>query len=195
MVTEQGITKKTELDEFKKIRTSGLTAIKLQDGDELVWVKPTTGKNDVIIVTAEGKSIRFDEKDVRPMGRNTQGVTGIKFKTETDKVVGMGIIKSDEHRLLTLSEKGFGKMSELKEYNLQKRGGTGLYTFRVTSKTGNVASARIIEKKEQEIVVISEKSKIIRSNVKAVPTQGRQTSGVKVMNMAGGDNVATMAVL
>lgn len=195
MVTEKGITKKTALEEFKKIRTNGLTAIKLQDGDQLVWVKPTTGENDIIVVTADGKSIRFKESDVRPMGRNTRGVTGIKFKSSDDKVVGMGIIKSDDHRLLTLSENGYGKMSKLKEYNIQKRGGTGLFTFRVTNKTGKIASARIIEKEEQEIVVISEKSKVIRSTIKAVPTQGRQTSGVKVMNIKKGDKVATLAML
>jgi DNA gyrase subunit A len=195
MVTQNGITKKTSLDEFKKIRTNGLTAIKLEEGDELAWVKATTGDDDVIIITADGKSIRFKESDVRPMGRNTRGVTGIKFKSDTDKVVGMGIIKDDKQRLLTLSENGYGKMSKLSEYTVQKRGGTGLFTFRVTNKTGLVAAARIVEVKEEELVVISEKSKVIRSDIKAIPTQGRQTSGVKVMNIHDGDKVATIAIL
>ena len=195
MVTKNGITKKTSLEEFKKIRTNGLTAIKLESDDELAWVKATTGKDEVIIVTKDGKSIRFKETDVRAMGRNTRGVTGIKFKSAEDKVVGMGIIKNDKQRLLTLSENGYGKMSESSEYGQQKRGGTGLYTFRVTSKTGAVAAARIIEENEDEIVVISEKSKVIRSKISAIPTQGRQTSGVKVMNINSTDKVATMAVL
>ncbi len=195
MVTKNGITKKTSLDEFAKIRNNGLTAIKLEEGDELVWVKATTGDDDVIIVTADGKSIRFKESDVRPMGRNTRGVTGIKFKSDTDKVVGMSIIKNDDQRLLTLSENGYGKMSKLSEYTVQKRGGTGLFTFRVTNKTGLVAAARIVEVKEEELVVISEKSKVIRSDIKAIPTQGRQTSGVKVMNIHDGDKVATIAIL
>jgi len=195
MVTEKGIIKKTELSEFAKIRSNGLTAIKLETGDQLSWVKPTTGKDEVLIVTAEGKSVRFKESDVRPMGRNTRGVTAIKFKSATDNVAGMGIVKNDDMLVLTLSENGFGKMSILKDYPAQKRGGTGVFTFRVTPKTGKVSAARIIEPDQEEIVVISEKSKVIRSELKAVPTLGRQTSGVKVMNIGGDDRVATVALL
>ena len=195
MATEKGVIKKTALEEYKKIRSNGLTAIKLEDGDQLTWVKPTTGNNDIVIVTADGKSVRFKESDVRPMGRSTKGVTAIKFKNPTDYVVGMGIIKDDKEKLLTLSDNGYGKMTTLKEYPLQKRGGTGVFTFRVTPKTGRIASARIIEKGEEEIVVISQKAKVIRSELKAVPTLGRQTSGVKLMNMNGEDSVATVAIL
>ncbi len=195
MATKKGIVKKTELSEFSKIRSNGLTAIKLEEGDQLSWVKATTGESEIIIITKEGKSVRFKETDVRPMGRSTRGVTGIKFKKETDEVVGMGIVENDEQKLLTLSEHGFGKMSLLKEYTKQKRGGTGIFTFRVTSKTGNIATARILAETDEEIVVISEKSKVIRSDIKNVPTQGRQTSGVKVMNMNDGDRVATVALL
>jgi len=195
MVTEKGIIKKTELSEFAKIRSNGLTAIKLETGDQLAWVKPTTGKDEILIVTAEGKSVRFKESDVRPMGRNTRGVTAIKFKSTTDCVAGMGIVKNNEMRVLTLSENGFGKMSILKEYPTQKRGGTGVFTFRVTPKTGKISTARIIEPEQEEIVVISEKSKVIRAELKAVPILGRQTSGVKVMNIGGDDRVATVALL
>lgn len=195
MVTEKGVVKKTSLEEFAKIRANGLTAIKLEEGDQLTWVKPTTGADEVIIITKEGKSIRFKETDVRPMGRSTRGVTGIKFKKENDCVIGMGIVDNNEDKLLTLSEYGYGKMSLLKEYGTQKRGGTGIFTFRVTTKTGCISTARILEDDDEEIVVISEKSKVIRSDVKAVPTQGRQTSGVKVMNINGGDRVATVALL
>lgn len=195
MVTERGNIKKTALDEYKKIRTSGLIAIKLELGDQLTWVKPTTGNNDVIIVTAEGKSVRFKESDVRPMGRSTKGVTAIKFKNPSDFVVGMGIIKDNNEKLLTLSNNGYGKMSLLKEYPLQKRGGTGVFTFRVTPKTGKIASARIVNQEENEIVVISQKAKVIRSQLKTIPTLGRQTSGVKLMNMNDDDSVATVAIL
>jgi DNA gyrase subunit A len=195
MVTEKGIIKKTELSEFAKIRSNGLTAIKLEIGDSLAWVKPTTGKDEVLIVTAEGKSVRFKESDVRPMGRNTRGVTAIKFKSTTDCVAGMGIVKNDDMMVLTLSENGFGKMSVLKEYPTQKRGGTGVFTFRVTPKTGKISTARIIEPEQEEIVVISEKSKVIRSELKTVPKLGRQTSGVKIMNIGGDDRVATVALL
>ncbi len=195
MVTEQGTVKKTELDKFSKIRTNGLTAIKLEEDDQLIWVKPTTGTDKVILVTKDGKSIHFKETDVRPMGRNTKGVKGISFKRDTDKVIGMGIVESDKQRLLTLSEFGYGKMSLLEEYGTQKRGGSGIFTFRITKKTGDVASARLLTEEEEEIVVISEKSKVIRADLKAVPVQGRHTSGVKVMNINGGDRVATVALL
>ena len=195
MATEKGVVKKTEISEFANIRVNGLIAIKLEEGDQLSWVKPTTGDDEVILITKEGKSIRFKESDVRAMGRSTRGVTGIKFKSGSDCVVGMGVVNYDDQKLLTLSEFGYGKMSLLKEYGTQKRGGTGIYTFRVTKKTGDIATARILTVEDEEIVVISEKSKVIRSNVKAVPTQGRQTSGVKVMNINGGDRVATVALL
>ena len=195
MVTKGGVVKKTDLEQFSKIRSNGLTAIKLEINDELIWVKPTTGENEVILVTAEGKSIRFSEKDVRPMGRSTRGVTAMKFKSETDFIVGMGVVRENENRLFTLSEKGFGKMTLLKEYTKQKRGGTGIFTFRVTAKTGKVSVARVMDHPKAEIVVISEKSKVIRSSVDAIPTLGRQTSGVKVMKIGDDDRVATMAIL
>lgn len=195
MATEKGIVKKTEISEFANIRANGLIAIKLEDGDHLSWVKPTTGENEIILITKEGKSVRFKESDVRPMGRSTRGVTGIKFKSDTDCVVGMGVVDYDDQKLLTLSEFGYGKMSLLKEYGTQKRGGTGIFTFRVTKKTGNIATARILTEEDEEIVVISEKSKVIRSNINTVPTQGRQTSGVKVMDINEGDRVATVALL
>jgi len=195
MVTKRGIIKKTDLKQFSKIRANGLTAIKLEPSDELIWVKPTTGDDNVILVTAEGKSIKFSEKDVRPLGRNTRGVIAIKFKTDTDYVVGMGVIRKNEDKLFTLSENGHGKMTKLSEYPLQKRGGTGVFTFRVTPKTGKVVAARVLDHPNAEIVVISEKSKVIRSSIKAIPTLGRQTSGVKVMKLNKGDKVATMALL
>ena len=195
MVTKGGIIKKTDLKQFSKIRANGLTAIKLEPNDELIWVKPTTGDDNVILVTAEGKSIRFSEKDVRPLGRSTRGVTAMKFKTDTDYIVGMGVVRKNQDKLFTLSENGHGKMTKLSGYPLQKRGGTGVFTFRVTPKTGKVVAARVLDHPNAEIVVISEKSKVIRSSIKAIPTLGRQTSGVKVMNLNNGDKVATMALL
>ena len=195
MVTKGGIIKKTDLKQFSKIRANGLTAIKLEPNDELIWVKPTTGDDNVILVTAEGKSIRFSEKDVRPLGRSTRGVTAMKFKTDTDYIVGMGVVRKNQDKLFTLSENGHGKMTKLSEYPLQKRGGTGVFTFRVTPKTGKVVAARVLDHPNAEIVVISEKSKVIRSSIKAIPTLGRKTSGVKVMNLNTGDKVATMALL
>lgn len=195
MSTQMGVVKKTDLSEFTKIRSNGLTAIKLDEGDQLIGVKATTGNDEAIILTKEGKSVRFKETDVRPMGRSTRGVTGIKFRTKTDSVIGMGIVDNDEQKLLTLSEHGFGKMTPLKEYATQKRGGSGIFTFRVTKKTGNIACARILKNEDSEVVVISEKSKVIRADLKDVPTLQRQTSGVKMMNIKDGDEVAAVAIL
>lgn len=195
MVTKKGIVKKTQLSEFSKIRSNGLTAIKLDADDQLTWVKATTGNDEIMIVTRDGKSIRFKETDVRPMGRVTRGITGIRFKKDTDYVVGMGVVKSNEQKLLTLSENGYGKMTALKEYPTQKRGGTGIFTFRVTPKTGSIACAKILLPDDNEIVVISEKSKVTRGQIKDIPILGRQTSGVKMMNISQGDKVSAVAIL
>jgi DNA gyrase subunit A len=196
MATKNGIIKKTEVGEFENIRSNGLIAINLESGDELTWVRPTTGDDDLILITAEGKSIRFHESDVRPMGRTAKGVTAMKFKTKTDFIVSMDVVRDETYRLLTVSENGYAKMTELSEYNVQKRAGSGIYTFNVTEKTGDVAAARILDNPEDtEIVVISEKSKVIRSGLNAVPTQGRQTSGVKIMNLDKDDKVATVALM
>jgi len=195
MVTKKGIIKKTKLSEFSKIRSNGLTAIKLDADDQLTWVKATTGNDEIMIVTKDGKSIRFKETDVRPMGRITRGITGIKFKKDTDYVIGMGVVKNNEQKLLTLSENGYGKMTVLKEYPTQKRAGTGIFTFRITPKTGSIACAKILHSDDRELVVISEKSKVIRAEIKDIPILGRQTSGVKVMNIAQGDKVSAVAIL
>jgi DNA gyrase subunit A len=196
MATKNGIIKKTEIGEFGNIRTNGLIALSLESGDELTWVRPTTGEDDIILITAEGKSIRFHEEEVRAMGRTAKGVTAMKFKTKTDYIVSMDVVRDESFRLLTVSESGYAKMTELKEYNSQKRAGSGIYTFNVTGKTGKVAAARILDNPDEtEIVVISEKSKVIRSSLKAVPTQGRQTSGVKIMNLDKSDKVATVTLM
>jgi DNA gyrase subunit A len=196
MATKNGIIKKTEIGEFSNIRANGLIALTLENEDELTWVRPTTGEDDLILITSEGKSIRFHESDVRPMGRTAKGVTAMKLKTATDYIVSMDVVRNNDYRLLTVSENGHAKMTELKEYGTQKRAGSGIFTFNVTSKTGRVVAARILNNpKETEIVVISEKSKVIRSSLEAVPTQGRQTSGVKIMNVDKNDKVATVALI
>ncbi len=174
MATRKGTVKKTDISDFAKIRNSGLIAAKLEGEDELLWVKPTTGEDDVILVSKEGKNIRFNEKDVRATGRNTIGVRGMKFKTQTDNLISMDIISDNNGFLFTLSENGYGKMSGLSEYAVQGRGGSGVFTFRVKPKTGNLVVARVvIEPENTEIVVISEQGQVIRSHMKAIPTLGR----------------------
>lgn len=195
MATKKGVVKKTDISEFEKIRSSGLISINLDGDDELEWVRATTGDEHVILVTKDGRSIRFHEEDVRPTGRATRGVTGIRFKSADDAIVSMNAIRDDENQLFTLSTKGYGKMTKLNDYPLQGRGGSGVYTFRVTGKTGRVAVARVMDHPDREIVIISENGVVIRSSISSIPTLGRQTSGVKVMSLKGEDTVAAMAIL
>src|SRR5690606_21993861 len=150
----------------------------------------------IMLVSKNGKSIRFSEVDVRPTGRNTMGVRGMKFKLENDELISMDVVKNKEGFLFTLSENGYGKMSKLNEYAVQGRGGSGVFTFRVATKTGSLVGARIIDKpQESELVVISTKGQVIRSEMKAIPALSRQTSGVKVMSLKNEDYVAALATL
>lgn len=196
MATKKGTVKKTDIADFEKVRSSGLIAAKLEQGDELLWVKPTTGNSDIMLVSKGGKSIRFNEKGVRPTGRNTIGVRGIKFKLAQDELISMDVVKNPKANLFTLSEKGYGKMSSLEEYAVQGRGGSGIFTFRVKEKTGNLVIARIIDNREEtESVVISGKGQVIRSSMRDIPILSRQTSGVKVMSLYEEDYVAALAIL
>jgi DNA gyrase subunit A len=195
MATTNGIVKKTEIGEFDNIRSNGLIAINLDKGDELKWVRPSTGDDQVILVTEYGRSIRFHEEDVRDTGRNTRGVMGIKFKKEDDQLISMDIVRKEEHRLLTISSNGYGKMTPLSKYPLQGRAGQGVYTFRVTKKTGNLVVARTLDTPEKEMVLISRQGQVIRSELKQIAELGRHTAGVKVMKLNKDDTVAAMALM
>lgn len=195
MATKFGTVKKTEISEFDNIRSNGLIAINLNDDDELKWVKPSTGKDEIMLVTKYGRSIRFNEEDVRDTGRNTKGVRGIAFKQDDDEVISMDIVREDEDMLITISENGYGKMTKLDEYPVQNRAGQGVYTFRVTKKTGNLVIARIIDHPDKELVLISRKGQVIRSELKQISKLGRHTSGVRVMKLKKGDKAAAMALV
>ncbi len=199
MVTSRGTVKKTELSEFENVRRNGLIAINLNDGDELTWVKPSTGKDDLSLVTREGQSIRFSEEDVRPMGRNAAGVRGIKLKGD-DEVVGMDIINptlADQGmiELFTITENGMGKRTSLKEYKVQGRAGSGIRTAHVSSKTGKVVGAFISgADDDRDLVIISKKGIVIRVPFSSVPSLGRDTQGVRVMRFKeAGDLVSSVA--
>ncbi|MBD3329310.1 DNA gyrase subunit A [Candidatus Dojkabacteria bacterium] len=194
MATEKGVVKKTDISEFENIRSSGLIAIKLQQGDELGWVQPTTGEDEIMLITRKGKSIRFSEDDVRSQGRNTQGVTGIKFKFEDDEVISMIVVGKDSDKLFVISEKGYGKMTELKQYSNQNRGGSGIYTFQIRKKTGDLVAADLINGDIDEMVVMSKNGVVIRLETKGLPKLNRQTSGVKIMDMKGDDEVTAMVL-
>ena len=195
MATKSGMVKKTELSQFEKIRSSGLIAIKLSEGDELRWVRPTTGKNEVIIVTVNGRSIHFNEKDVRETGRATMGVRGIKFKDKQDEVISMDVIRRGEDFMLTVSENGFGKITKIKEYPLQGRGGQGVYTARLGKKTGNIAAARILDQPKAELLIMSKNGQAVKIPTKELPRRSRQTGGVRLMRIKTGDKVAAIAII
>ncbi|OGI16973.1 MAG: DNA gyrase subunit A [Candidatus Moranbacteria bacterium RIFCSPHIGHO2_02_FULL_40_12b] len=198
MTTEKGVVKKTKIDGFENVRRSGLIAIKLEKGDTLGWVKPTTGTDEVIITTSKGQAIHFKESDVRAMGRNAAGVRGIRLKSE-DAVVGMDVIFKNQkgNQLLIITENGFGKRTDLKFYKIQKRGGSGIKTANVTSKTGKLVGANIVnvDDIEGDMLVTSEKGQIIRIPLKSISVLGRATQGVRLMKPQPGDKVSASTVL
>jgi len=199
MVTSKGNIKKTKLEDFKNVRKSGLIALKLKENDMLEWVHPTTGNNDIMITTSLGQSIRFKEKDVRAMGRTASGVRAIKLKS-TDEVVGMSIldnslVKMKVLELLVVSENGMGKKTKINEYKVQGRGGSGIKTMAVTSKTGKIISSQVVNSTEdKDIMIISVKGQVIRTSLKSISTLGRATQGVRIMRFKQeGDKVAAIA--
>jgi len=197
MVTSQGTIKKTALEDFANVRRSGLIAINLHDGDELVYVKPSSGSDDISLVTYEGQSIRFSEDDVRAMGRTAAGVRGIKLKKKNDRVVGMDVINpkladKGQLELFVITENGMGKRTNMSEYKVQGRGGSGIRTAKVGAKTGGVVNAFISSKDdEQDLVMISKHGIVVRTPFKSVPSLGRDTQGVRLMRFKeDGDSVS-----
>ncbi|MCD6109557.1 DNA gyrase subunit A [bacterium] len=195
MATKKGTIKKTKIEAFANVRKNGLIAIKLRDGDSLEWVRGVSKENEVVIVTREGKSIRFKEDNVRSMGRTSMGVRGIRLKGD-DYVVEMDIVFTQEASLFVVMENGLGKNSKITNYRLQNRGGTGIKTAKVTSRTGKVAGAKILEKfYEGDAILISKKGQIIRMNLKDIPTRGRSTQGVYLMRLKKSDHVSTLSII
>jgi len=196
--TEKGLVKKVKLEAFANVRRSGLIAIKIKEEDKLIWVKPTKDKDQIQLITANGQAIRFKESDVRDMGRNAAGVYGIRLKKD-DILVGMGIVKAGQEKkikfqALTIMEQGFGKRTDLGLFKVQGRGGSGIKTAKVTTKTGKIVNAFVVNAdgmKEKDLIVISEKGQVIRLPFKAVNKLGRDTQGVKIMRFKeGSDRVA-----
>ena len=198
MVTAQGLVKKVKIDDLKKVRRSGLIAIKLKKDDKLKWVKPTSGKDEIILVTSMGQAIKFSESNIRPMGRTSMGVRGIRLKND-DKIVGMNVIdkklQNKKPTLMIITENGHGKKTDLRQYKLQGRGGSGIKTAKVTSKNGNIVRAQVITEDDKEVIVISGKGQVIRMSIDGVPNLGRATQGVRVMRLKSGDKVASIACM
>jgi DNA gyrase subunit A len=194
MSTIKGTIKKTPLKDYANIRTNGLIAIKLDEGDELKWIQKTTGENDVIISTSAGQAIRFGEKDARPMGRSARGVRGVRLRPN-DQVVGMDIVDNDERSLLVISENGYGKATKVANFPSHKRGGVGIKAAVVTAKTGPIIAVRTLEQDASEVLLISNQGQAIRVALKDIPTLGRTTQGVRIMRMREGDKVSSLGLM
>lgn len=200
MVTKNGVIKKTALADFANIRQSGLIATKIKDGDQLLWVKPSTGNDHVFLVSQNGQSIRFKEEDIRAMGRTASGVRGIKLK-DGDVIAGMGIVPGGENadtQLMVIMNNGYAKRTDLDQYKVQNRGGSGIKTANITDKTGTIVDAFIVntESLEGDLVIISEKGQVIRLGLKSVSSLGRATQGVRVMRFkAKGDSIVSVTTM
>ena len=194
MATKNGLIKKTALKEYDTTRKNGLQGITLKDEDELIGVRLTDGEDNVVLVTRNGLCITFDEKDVRPIGRVAQGVIGIRLD-EDDEVIGMeSVIAGGQATLLAITENGFGKRTELEEYRVQKRGGRGVITYKITSKTGKLVGVRIATE-EDDVMLITDSGTIIRISVKDVSILGRSTQGVTLMRTSDGGKVVSIETL
>jgi DNA gyrase subunit A len=198
MVTKKGMIKKTDRNEYQKIRKNGLQAIKLKKGDLLRSVVETSGSDQLMLITKKGKSILFLEKNIRATGRVTAGVKGISIGKD-DEVIGLMVIgnkvDSKKVQILTLSEKGYGKRTALNNYRSQGRGGKGIIAAKINTKTGNLVFAKLIDNNEQDLIVISMKGNIIRTKVKDASVLGRSTSGVRIMRLGAGDKIASATCL
>ncbi len=201
MATRAGLIKKVARDEFTKVRRSGMIAIGLKGDDELKWVRPSSGADEIMLSTEDGQAIRFKETDIRAMGRSAAGVTGVRLKKD-DHVISMDIINKEMEgqgrEVLVITEHGLGKKTPLKDYKIQKRAGSGIKTVKITPKTGKIVAMAILEGKdddEKDLLIISRQGQTIRTPLKTISTLGRTTQGVKVMRLAEGDTVATATVL
>ncbi len=190
MGTKEGLIKKTQISQYASIRKSGLNAINLKDGDELIGVRMTTGESEILIFTKNGYAIRFNEKDVRPMGRTATGGRAITLR-EGDIAVAMDIVAED-HDVLVISENGFGKRTPVSEYTAHRRGGKGIITYKVTDKTGSIVGARVV-KDEDEMMLINSSNVAIRLNVSGISTTSRNTSGVTLMRTEEEQKVVAIA--
>ena len=194
MTTTKGTIKKTPLKDYTNIRTNGLITINLDDKDELRWVSQTTGENDIIISTSAGQAIRFNESEVRAMGRAARGVRGIRLRPN-DLVVGMDVVSDPSQKLLAISRNGYGKATRAANFEPHKRGGVGIKVAVVTAKTGPIIAVHTLDPEADEVIMISNAGQTIRVAVKDIPTLGRATQGVRIMKLSEGDAVASLGLI
>ena len=189
IATEKGLVKKTKFEEYKNVKASGIRAIKVNDDDRVLGVRVTDGKKDILICADSGKVIRFAESDCRPMGRVSQGVKGISLD-ENERAIGMCIIE-DGMQILSVTEKGYGKRSEASEYRKQSRGGKGIIAMKLTAKTGNLSQMKPVEEQD-DLMIITNKGQVIRTKISGISLLGRNTQGVRLINLKDGESVVAV---
>jgi DNA gyrase subunit A len=195
MVTQNGIIKKSTYENFEDVRRSGIIAIRLDKGDTLRWVRIVKKGDHLLLVTKKGQAIRFKEADARPMGRQAAGIRAIKLKKD-DGLVSADVVPAESKALvLTVSAHGYGKKTPIKDYRLQRRGGSGIKTAKVTPKIGELVDAKIITEEMEELIAISEHGTVIRTPLKDIATSGRQTQGVRIMRMEENDSISSITCL
>ncbi len=199
MVTANGIIKKVAIDEFSQVRRSGMVAIKLKKDDELKWVRTSSGSDEIMLVTSDGSAVRFKEKDVRPMGRGAGGVIGMRLDAGA-KIVGADVIPANTNQqkgleLLVVMAHGYGKRTDVNSYRLQRRGGKGILTAKITAKTGDIVSAHVTSEEDKEIIAVSGKGVVIRTELGSISVLSRATQGVRIMKLDTGDAVASVVVV
>jgi DNA gyrase subunit A len=194
MCTVRGVVKKTPFDQYQNVRASGLIAINLDDGDELKWIRQTSGDNEVVISTSQGQAIRFHEKDARPMGRVARGVRGIRLRAG-DRVIGMDIVEEGSS-IFVISKFGYGKKTKVAQFTPHTRGGVGIRSAVVNAKTGElIGVATLADTGEQEVIIISRNGQTIRLAIKDIPSLGRATQGVRIMRLNDDDEVVSLALV
>jgi DNA gyrase subunit A len=193
MCTVRGTIKKTPFEQYKNVRNSGLIAINLDEGDELKWIRTTHGNNEVVISTAMGQAIRFNEKDARPMGRVSRGVRGIRLRAG-DRVIGMDIVQ-EHSNIFVISKYGYGKRTKIAQFTAHARGGVGIRSAIVNKKTGDLIGVKTLSDDSQEVIIISSQGQTIRLGLKNIPALGRATQGVRIMRLNDGDEVVSLALV
>jgi DNA gyrase subunit A len=193
MCTVRGVVKKTPFEQYQNVRNSGLIAINLDNGDELKWIRMTTGDNEVVISTSLGQAIRFHERDARPMGRVSRGVRGIRLRPN-DHVIGMDIV-TEGSDIFVISKFGYGKRTKVSQFTPHARGGVGIRSAIVNNKTGELVGVKTLTGDEQEVIIISGQGQTIRLGLKDIPALGRATQGVRIMRMNDGDSVVSLALV
>jgi DNA gyrase subunit A len=194
MCTVRGVVKKTPFEQYTNVRSSGLITINLDEGDELKWIRMTSGDNEVLISTSQGQAIRFHERDVRPMGRVARGVRGIRLRAG-DRVIGMDIVEQNSS-IFVISKFGYGKRTKVSQFTPHARGGVGIRSAVVNTKTGELIGVKTLSDNDgQEVIIISSQGQTIRLGINDISALGRATQGVRIMRLNGSDEVVSLALV